>query len=120
MVRGNDLTAVGEPTLSAANLKDAGDSIDTSKKSGDGQGKNTGTTTGTTATSDATGTTLPAKFGAPDPTGDPLMTDATSNPNEIVAHFEVPTHQAGPHATLIPPPRRPPRRAIGLTMTGLP
>ena len=107
VVRGDELTALGEPTLSAANLKDAGDSIDTSKKPSDGQGKNAGTPSGATGTADATSATMPAKFGAPDPTGDPLMTDATSDPNEIVAHFEVPTHSAGPHATPIPPPPLP-------------
>jgi len=107
VVRGDELTALGEPTLSAANLKDAGASIDTTKKPSDGQGKNAGITTSTTAASDAAGTTLPAKFGAPDPAGDPLMTDATSDPNEIVAHFDVPMHSAGPHATPSPPPPLP-------------
>ncbi len=104
VVRGNDLTALGEPTLSAANLKDAGNSIDTTKKPSDGQGQNAGTPTGTT---DASSATVPAKFGAPEPAGDPLMTDAAANPNEIVAHFEVPTHGAGAHAIPIPPPPLP-------------
>ncbi|MDQ2810188.1 MAG: hypothetical protein M3Z04_25190 [Chloroflexota bacterium] len=103
----DQMTALGEPTLSAANRQDAGDSIDTAKKADDGQGKNEGTTTGAAGTPDTSSATMPAKFGAPDPTGDPLMAETPVDPHQMVAHFDVPTHHAGAHATAGPPPPLP-------------
>ncbi len=103
VVHGNDLTALGEPTLSAANLKDAGASIDTAKKSSDGSNKAGAGGASASGAADTSSATMPARFGAPDPTGDPLMAETDPPPHQILAHFDVPTHHAGATHTPVPP-----------------